>query len=73
MVDKREKDLLKILGTILLVLGVAVWGVYAVLRFGLGWDVTARQFLLYHLAGVVPGVILRRRRLFQDMIRRMLS
>lgn len=73
MVDKREKDLLKILGTILLFLGVAVWGVYAVLRFGLGWDVTGRQFLPYHLAGVVPGAILRRRRFFQGMIRRMLS
>jgi hypothetical protein len=73
MVDKREKDLLKILGTILLFLGVAVWGVYAVLRFGLGWDVTARQALPYHLAGVVPGVILRRRRFFLGIVRRLLS
>jgi len=73
MVDKREKDLLKILGTILLFLGVAVWGVYAVLRFGLGWDVTGRQFLLYHLAGVVPGVILRRHSFLIGLVRRLLS
>ncbi len=73
MVDKREKDLLKILGTILLFLGVAVWGVYAVLRFGLGWDVTGRQFLLYHLAGVVPGVILRRHSFLMGLVRRLLS
>ncbi len=73
MVDKREKDLLKILGTILLFLGVAVWGVYAVLRYGLDWDVTARQFLLYHLAGVVPGVILRRHSFLMGLVRRLLS
>ena len=73
MVDKRKKDLLKILGTILLFLGVAVWGVYAVLRFGLGWDVTGRQFLLYHLAGVVPGVILRRHSFLMGLVRRLLS
>lgn len=45
----------------LVAVGVAVWGVYAVVRWGLGWDVTGRQFLPYHLAGVVPGVVLRRR------------
>jgi len=71
--DKRERDLLKIFGTILLTVGVGVWGVYAVLRFGIGWDVTVRQFLPYHLAGVVPGMILRRHRFFQGIVRRLLS
>ena len=71
--DKRERDLLKIFGTILLTVGVGVWGLYAVLRFGIGWDVTVRQFLPYHLAGVVPGMILRRHRFFQGIVRRLLS
>jgi hypothetical protein len=70
---ERERDVLKILGTILLYAGVAVWGVYAVLRYGLDWDVTGRQALPYHLAGVVPGMILRRRRFFQGIVRRLLS
>jgi hypothetical protein len=73
MVDDRERDLLNLLGTILIYAGVAVWGVYAVLRYGLDWDVTGRQALPYHLAGVVPGVILRRHRFFRGMIRRLFS
>jgi hypothetical protein len=72
MADKKEIDLLKIFGTILLTAGVAVWGVYAVLCFGMGWDVKARQFLPYHLAGVVPGTLLRRHRFFWGIVRRLL-
>ncbi|MBN1843708.1 MAG: hypothetical protein JW883_15700 [Deltaproteobacteria bacterium] len=68
-----EKNLLTALGTVLVILGVAVWGVYAVVRWGLGWDVTGREFLPYHLAGVVPGMILRRRRFFLGIIRRLFS
>jgi len=70
--DKQERDLLKILGTILLTVGVGVWGVYAVLRFGIGWDVTVRQFLPYHLVGVVPGAVLRRHHFFWTLIKRLL-
>jgi hypothetical protein len=73
MADRKEIDLLKIFGTILLTAGVAVWGVYAVLCFGMDWDVKARQFLPYHLAGVVPGTILRRHRFFWGIVRRLLS
>jgi hypothetical protein len=62
--DEKRKDNLTRWGTVLVVLGVAVWGVYAVGRWGLGWDVTGRQFLPYHLAGVIPGMILRRRKFF---------
>jgi hypothetical protein len=72
MTGKKERDLLKILGTILLAVGVGVWGAYAVLRFGMGWDVTARQFLPYHLAGVVPGMILKRHRFFWGIVKRLL-
>lgn len=73
MMAKIERDLLKTLGNILLALGVGVWGAYAVLRYGMGWEVTGRQFLPYHLAGVVPGMILRRRRFFQGVVRRLFS
>ncbi len=70
---EKERDVLKTLGNILLALGVGVWGAYAVLRFAMGWEVTARQFLPYHLAGVVPGMILRRHRFFRRVGRRLLS
>ena len=60
--DKQVTDRWTILGTVLLWLGVAVWGVYAVMRWGLGRDVNAAAFLPFHLAGVIPGVLLRRRR-----------
>ncbi len=56
-----KKDRLSQVGSVLVLLGVAVWGVYAVVRWGLGWDVKGIRFLPYHLAGVVPGMILRRR------------
>ena len=56
-----KRDRLSQVGSVLVMLGVAVWGVYALGRWGLGWDVTGIQFLPYHLAGVVPGMILRRR------------
>lgn len=69
----EARDLLSSLGTVLVVLGVAVWGVYTILRWGMAWDVTGRQFLPYHLAGVVPGMILRRRRFFRDTGRRLFT
>jgi hypothetical protein len=69
--DEKRKDNLTRWGTVLVVLGVAVWGVYAVGRWGLGWDVTGRQFLPYHLAGVIPGMILRRRKFFCRLFKRL--
>lgn len=72
IMTKRERDVLKTLGDILLTLGVGVWGAYVVLRYGMGWEVTARQCLPYHLAGVVPGMILRRHRFFRGVVRRLL-
>jgi hypothetical protein len=73
MSEKRERDLLERLGTILIVIGVAVWGVYAVLHFGMDSDAAVRDFLPYHLAGVVPGVILKRHRFFGSIVRRLWS
>lgn len=67
----EKKDGLTTLGTVLVVLGVAVWGVYAVVRWGLDWNVTGRQFLPYHLAGVIPGTILRRRQFFKGLAKRL--
>jgi hypothetical protein len=43
-------------------MGVGVWGVYAAGRYLLGWDITARQVLPYHLAMIIPGVLLRHHR-----------
>ncbi|KPK24040.1 MAG: hypothetical protein AMK69_16725 [Nitrospira bacterium SG8_3] len=69
----RERDVLKTLGNILLTLGVGVWGAYVVLRYGMGWEVTARECLPYHLAGVVPGTLLRRHRFFRGVLGRLFS
>lgn len=69
--EGKSRDRLTTLGTGLVMLGVAVWGVYAVGRWGLGWQVTVRQFLPYHLAGVIPGMILRRREWFLGLLKAM--
>ncbi|MBW2109392.1 MAG: hypothetical protein JRI36_12125 [Deltaproteobacteria bacterium] len=69
---ESKRDGLSTLGTLLVVLGVAVWGLYAVMRWGMGRGVTGRQFLPYHLAGVIPGMVLRRRRFFQRVLQRVL-
>lgn len=47
-------------GSIMFYVGGAVWIAYALARYALDWDVTLRQFLPFHLAAVIPGVILRR-------------
>jgi hypothetical protein len=61
IIDNPTTDRWTMLGTVLLWLGVAVWGVYAVLRWGLGHELSAAHFLPFHLAGVIPGLLLRRR------------
>lgn len=50
---------MKRFGTILFYLGGIVWIVYAVVKYLLGWNVTIRQFLPYHLAAIIPGIILK--------------
>ena len=47
------------LGTVLFYLGGCVWVVYAVVKYLLGWDVTIRQFLPYHLVAIIPGIALK--------------
>ena len=71
--DKRESDALKATGNVLIVLGVAVWGCYAAARYGLKYNVQGITFLPYHLAGVIPGFILRRHRFFGGLARRIKS
>lgn len=70
MDGEKKRDHITALGTGFMVFGVAVWGVYAVVNWGLGWDVTGRQFLPYHLAGVIPGTILRRRKFFAWVVKK---
>ena len=54
-----QEKMIARLGDVMFYLGGAVWGTYALARYGLGWDVTVRQFLPYHLAAIIPGVLLR--------------
>lgn len=46
-------------GNILIFVGVSMWGVYAVGKYLLGWDITDRQVLPYHLMMIIPGMLLR--------------
>lgn len=50
---------MKRVGTVLFYLGGVVWLVYVIVKYLLGWDVSIRQFLPYHLAAVIPGIILK--------------
>jgi hypothetical protein len=47
------------LGNVLVFIGVSMWGPYAIGKYLLGWDVSDRQFLPYHLAVIIPGMALR--------------
>lgn len=55
----QQKTLAR-LGVALIFIGGAVWVVYAVVRYLLGWDVSVQQFLPYHLVAILPGVLLKR-------------
>jgi len=55
----KPRDSFKTAGSVLILLGVCVWAVYAVLRWGLGWELSLEGFLTFHLLGVIPGSILR--------------
>lgn len=55
----QQKSLIR-LGNVLFYIGGAVWLVYAVVKYLLGWDVSVRQFLPYHLVAIIPGVLLKR-------------
>ena len=48
------------LGNVLFYIGGAVWVLYAVVKYLLGWNVSIRQFLPYHLVAIIPGILLKR-------------
>ena len=73
MVDDKKRDRIRDAGTVLVAIGIGMWGVYAVGKYGLGWNVTDRDFLPYHLAIIIPGMLLRHHRFFFGSIRRLLS
>jgi|GEM_PF-3488573 hypothetical protein len=62
--DRGEKDWVRSLGTVMVVAGVGMWIPYAVGKYLLGWAITDRDFLPYHLAVIIPGMILRYYRFF---------
>jgi len=55
-----QQILLARLGNVLFYIGGAVWVVYALVKYLLGWDVSVRQFLPYHLVAIIPGILLKR-------------
>lgn len=71
MADKADRDWVRGLGTALIIIGVGMWGVYAAGKYLLGWQITDRDFLPYHLAVVLPGMILRYRCFFLAGLRRL--
>jgi len=55
----QQKTLAR-LGNILFYVGGGVWVVYFIIKYLMGWNVSIRQFLPYHLVAVIPGVLLKR-------------
>ena len=58
----------RIVGRVLILAGVAVWGIYAMV-WTTGGEPDGRHYLPVHLSGVIPGAILAR----WDWIRRKLG
>ena len=65
-----DRDRLQVVGTVLIIVGVSMWVVYAVGRYLMGWDVTDRQFLPYHLATIIPGMLFRYHQFFFGGLRK---
>jgi len=65
---EEQEDWVKKFGSVLVVLGVSMWGVYAIGKYVLGWQITDRDVLPYHLAVVLPGMLLRYHRFFFEDI-----
>jgi hypothetical protein len=68
--NRNKRDWLRIIGTVLVIMGVSVWGVYAIERYVLKMDVHSVQFLAYHLAGVIPGSLLRHHKFFLGLVKK---
>jgi len=65
---EEQEDWVKKFGSVLVVLGVSMWGVYAIGKYVLGWQITDRDVLPYHLAVVLPGMLLRYHHFFFEDI-----
>lgn len=59
MTDHLEGSRLQMSSRILILAGVAVWAVYGLCMLG-GAEPAVGWFLPFHLAGVIPGVVLSR-------------
>lgn len=70
MRNSNEGDWVRRLGTVLIIIGVSLWGVYAIGKYLLGWQITDRDFLPYHLAAIIPGMVLRHHRFYLDIIKK---
>lgn len=70
MTDRKDRDWVQTLGTLLIGVGVSMWIIYAVGRYALGWNITDREFLPYHLVTILPGMILRYHRFFFEVLPR---
>ena len=68
MTDRPGRDWVQNLGTVLIGVGVSMWIIYAVGRYVLGWNITDREFLPYHLVTILPGMILRYHRFFFEYL-----
>jgi hypothetical protein len=53
------KKIMKRIGAVLFYIGGLVWVIFTVAKYLLDYDVSASQFLPYHLAAIIPGVILK--------------
>ena len=72
MSENKGRDKIQDAGTILVVIGVSIWGVYAIGKYGFGWNVTDRDYLPYHLALIIPGMLLRYYRFYVTLVKRWL-
>lgn len=70
MAESAKKDRIQNTGTVLIIIGIGMWGVYAVGKYWLGWSVTDRDFLPYHLAVIIPGMILRHYHFYINLFRK---
>ncbi len=53
------KKIMKRIGAVLFYIGGIVWVIFAVAKYLFDCDVSASQFLPYHLGAIIPGVILK--------------
>lgn len=70
---RKGRDWVRAIGTVLVIMGVSVWGIYVITRYVLNLDVQLLQFLAYHLAGVIPGTLLRHHRFFIGLVKKTVS